>query len=62
MIKPEPEIYHYLLDTYGLKPEECVFIDDLKENIHSAVNLGIAGIVFTSYEQVREELDKLLMG
>lgn len=62
MIKPEPEIYHYLLDTYGLKPEECVFIDDLKENIHSAVSLGIAGIVFTSYEQVREELDKLLMG
>ena len=29
MCKPEPGIYNALFDKYSLKPEECIFIDDL---------------------------------
>ncbi len=56
MIKPEPEIYQLLLQTYHLKAEECVFLDDKQENIEAALEMGMKGIVFHSYEQAREEL------
>lgn len=47
MAKPDPDIYLYLFRTYGLKPEECFFIDDLKDNIEAGRKLGMDGIVFT---------------
>lgn len=47
MAKPEPEIYQYLFRTYGLKPEECFFIDDLERNIKAANAVGMDGIIFT---------------
>ena len=47
MLKPNPNIYQYLFDTYHLDPSECFFIDDLEENIAAARNLGMDGIVFT---------------
>ena len=46
MAKPDPQIYRYLFDTFSLKPEECFFIDDLKENIEAGRALGMDGIVF----------------
>lgn len=47
MLKPNPNIYQYLFDTYHLDPSECFFINDLEENIAAARNLGMDGIVFT---------------
>lgn len=46
-LKPEPDIYRYLFDTYSLKPSECFFIDDCEENIIAARSLGMDGIIFT---------------
>ena len=59
-MKPDPEIYEYLCDEYGLEPEESVFLDDRPENIKGAENCGIHGIVFRSYEQAKNELDAFL--
>jgi putative hydrolase of the HAD superfamily len=58
-IKPEPKIYQTLLKRYGLKPEESLFIDDLKENIIAAKNLGITGIICKQHHEVVQELQKL---
>ena len=44
--KPLDPIYHTLFDKYNLVPEECLFIDDKKENIDSAIRLGMNGYVF----------------
>ena len=44
--KPDRRIYEYLLFKYGLKAEECVFIDDLPANIEAANEVGIHGILF----------------
>lgn len=46
VIKPLPEIYRLCLDRFGLKAEECFFIDDVKANIDGATFCGIAGAVF----------------
>ncbi|MBP3232905.1 MAG: HAD family phosphatase [Eubacterium sp.] len=58
--KPDPEIYKVLLRKYGLKSEECVFIDDTEENVLSAEELGFEGIVFTGYEDAVSKLDEIL--
>lgn len=55
-IKPEPEIYQTLLARYGLKPGECVFLDDVQANIDAAEALGIRGICFTGYEEAVRQL------
>lgn len=59
VIKPQPEIFHILMDRYGLKPEECVFMDDLEKNVNAARAEGMAGIVFESKEQAMEMLKGL---
>ena len=46
MIKPEKEIYRAFLSEYGLKAEECIFIEDNPANLAGAYTCGIEGIVF----------------
>lgn len=46
VIKPQPEIYRLCLEKFGLKAEECFFIDDVPANIEGALCCGIAGSVF----------------
>lgn len=60
MVKPDPEIYKLLCMTYGLKPEECVFLDDREDNLKSAGALGFHTVRFQNYEQARAELEMLL--
>ena len=58
-IKPEPAIYELILKRYNLVADECVFLDDLPENIEAGEKLGIHGIVFKTKEQAEEELRAL---
>jgi len=39
--KPDAEIYEFVLEQHNLKPQECLFIDDVKENTEAAKKLGI---------------------
>ena len=59
MVKPDPKIYQCLLERYGLKAEECVFLDDLEVNVEAARAEGFAGIVFENKEQAERELVRL---
>ena len=59
-MKPRPEMYRILLDRYGLKAEECVFIDDNPRNAEGAEAVGIRGIIFRDAAQLRAELSGLL--
>ena len=42
-IKPYKPIYEYLLSTYNLNPEECLFLDDRLDNMDTANSLRIKG-------------------
>jgi putative hydrolase of the HAD superfamily len=57
-MKPDPSIYLNTLKLTDSKPEECIFIDDLKENIIAAQKLGIHGHVFTTAENLKPFLKK----
>ncbi len=39
--KPDAEIFKFVLEKHRLHPEECLFIDDTKENTDGASLLGI---------------------
>ena len=39
--KPDAGIYEFVLKENNLQPEECLFIDDTKENTDAAAMLGI---------------------
>lgn len=39
--KPDRKIYEYLLSHCGLNPAETIFIDDRKDNVEAAAELGI---------------------
>lgn len=58
--KPDPKIFHLLLDKYNLNPKECVFIDDRQDNVDTAISLGIRGIVHKDLETTKEELLEIL--
>ncbi len=55
-VKPEPEIFHTLLNKIQRQAEECLFIDDSAANIHTAQTLGFQTIQFTSAQQLADEL------
>ena len=46
LLKPEDAIYQAFFQRFGLRPEECLFIDDSAANIEASENAGMAGIVF----------------
>ena len=54
--KPDPAIYRILLERVGRRAEECIFIDDTLENIHTAAELGFQVIHFHSPSQLRAAL------
>lgn len=45
-IKPDSGIFEYVMSTYNLNADECVFIDDSARNISGAEKLGIKGYLF----------------
>lgn len=55
-MKPAPEIYRAALAKAECRPEECLFIDDLAENIEGAKKEGIDGIVFENATQLTADL------
>lgn len=60
MRKPEPRIYHHVLELVDLAPGEAVFVDDLAANVAAAVEIGMVGVVYRSFEQTADELEVLL--
>ncbi|MGH6932881.1 MAG: HAD family hydrolase [Dongiaceae bacterium] len=59
MVKPDAAIYQHLLATHGLRAGDCVFIDDSPVNVAGAEAVGIAGLRFTSPDQLRRDLARL---
>lgn len=60
LIKPDVRIYELLCNTYGLKPQECLFVDDRLENVEAARKIGIHAVVFEGdYQVVKDALEKI---
>jgi len=60
MHKPEPAIYMLGAEKLGLRPEECVFVDDLRENCQGAEEVGMTAILHRGADKTVPELERLL--
>ncbi len=57
LVKPMPEIYEKFFETFGLKREECFFIDDSPANVEAALYIGMPATVFhNDVPRLRQEL------
>ncbi len=59
MVKPNSDIYEFILREYNLKPSDTIFIDDTRINLDEAEKHGISTIHFNNPDQLRSELVKL---
>lgn len=59
-IKPNVDFYKYLLDKYKINSKELLFIDDNKENVDSAKNIGISIIKVEKDTDIIQEIDLIL--
>jgi putative hydrolase of the HAD superfamily len=54
--KPDPKIYLMMCDLLGVKPDACVYLDDLGINCKPAAALGMTAIKVVDVDQTLAEL------
>jgi len=57
--KPNPKVYHYVLENTKTDPKNCVFVDDSKKNVQAARKLGIRSILFCNNNDFFQKISKL---
>jgi putative hydrolase of the HAD superfamily len=60
MMKPEREIFDFLLSRYGLSATDSVLVDDHAANIEAARALGLRTVWFKNAGQCEIELEEIL--
>jgi HAD superfamily hydrolase (TIGR01509 family) len=55
-LKPEATIYHNMLEKLAVPAQECVYIDDIRENVEAAERLGMHGLLYTGYDKLVADL------
>ena len=60
--KPSMAVYERVCQKYGLLAEECVFTDDIMENVEAARRFGMQGVCFKNAAQYEAELREIISG
>ena len=61
LIKPEDlDFYHLAPKRLGVKPEECIFIDDKEENLPPAQSIGIKTVLFKDPQQAIKDVLEII--
>jgi len=55
--KPDPRIYQMMVETLGVDPNKCVYLDDLGVNLKPAREMGMTTIKVLSASQALGELE-----
>ena len=70
--KPDERIFLLTIEKLGVKPEDCIYVDDRSGNLNAAKKVGMtpvllnsrnevyAGVVVNSFEELIKEIDKKL--
>jgi putative hydrolase of the HAD superfamily len=59
--KPDVLIFSYILNKYSLNADECLYIDDIEENVRAADSLKIRGITTYGSEDISGMVEKALV-
>jgi putative hydrolase of the HAD superfamily len=58
--KPQPEIFLLAAERLGVAPQDCVFVDDLRENVRGAETVGMMAVLHREPERTVARLEELL--
>lgn len=56
MVKPDPAVYRYLVERFGLEAPSCLFVDDVEANVAAASSIGMQAVRYLSSQQLRHDL------
>lgn len=59
MVKPDPQIYKFVLDTLKTSPSEVVFLDNVETNLKPAREMGTVTILVRDTDTALKELEKV---
>lgn len=62
LIKPDPRIYHLVLERLQVPAQAAIFLDDFIQNVEGARSVGLTAIHFRSADQALAELNHFLNG
>lgn len=60
--KPDMRVYEFVLKDQHVKGAECVYVDDLEENLVPAGELGMKTVLAVNPKQVVKDVRKLVFG
>ncbi len=60
MHKPQPEIFLLACERLDVEPRDCVFVDDLRENVEGAEAVGMTAILHRDSAATVAKLEELL--
>jgi putative hydrolase of the HAD superfamily len=58
--KPQPEIFLLAAERLRVEPTDCVFVDDLRENVRGAEGVGMTAILHRDPDATVARLEELL--
>jgi putative hydrolase of the HAD superfamily len=58
--KPKPEIFLLAAERLGIEPGDCVFVDDLRENVAGAEAVGMTAVLHRDPDETLPRLEELL--
>lgn len=58
--KPEPDIYLYAAEKLGLRPQECIALEDSQNGIKSASSAGCKTVMVPDLDEPADEIKPLL--
>lgn len=58
--KPDPEIYRLAADKLNVSIDECIFVDDIDRYVDAAKALGMQGIVYDNFAQLKTDLQQII--
>jgi epoxide hydrolase-like predicted phosphatase len=59
MRKPEPQIYRHAAEVIGVAPSSCVFVDDSRDQLEAATQVGMTAIHHVDQVRTLRELERL---
>lgn len=60
LTKDEKNIFKLAVNELKVKPQECIFVDDVKDFVNVAKSVSMKGIIFKNSKQLKVDLEKLL--
>ncbi len=58
--KSEPDVYEMVANSFELKPEQVLFIDDLSDNISAAKKAGLQTLLYKPNKKFLEQLSQVM--